>query len=65
MRKAPAGRIYDYPDMCGYCEMTTGRQHQCKCPLFQPIGKFGIIFPEYLPDFGHKEGINEEKHSTT
>jgi len=28
-------RVNDYPNMCGYCEITTGGQHQGNCPLFQ------------------------------
>ena len=33
------GRVLDIPDMCGYCEITTGGYHQLNCPAFPPIHK--------------------------
>ena len=31
------GTTFDIPDMCGYCELTTGGQHQWNCLAFPPI----------------------------
>ena len=32
-----AGQYHPFSDMCAYCEMNTGGQHQLNCPLFQPF----------------------------
>lgn len=37
------GKVYDRPDMCGYCEMTTGGQHQWNCPAFPPEQKAYLV----------------------
>ena len=31
------GRVYERPDMCGYCSMDTGGNHQFNCPCYQPL----------------------------
>ena len=40
MQYDTAGNPMIFYDMCGYCQMTTGGQHQPNCPLFQPQGKW-------------------------
>lgn len=39
-----AGQYHPFFDMCGYCEMDTGGQHQPNCPLFQPFPS--LLLPE-------------------
>lgn len=39
------GRELNVPDMCGYCQMTTGGAHELHCPLYeqstyQDLGQF-------------------------
>lgn len=31
-----AGQYHPFYDMCGYCSMTTGGQHEFWCPCYQP-----------------------------
>ena len=33
------GQVYERPDMCGYCTITTGGFHQWNCPAFPQILK--------------------------
>lgn len=33
------GNDCEFPDMCGYCAITTGGRHQSNCPAFPPIHK--------------------------
>lgn len=30
-----AGQYHPFFDMCGYCQMSTGGQHEVHCPIFQ------------------------------
>ena len=30
------GKVWDTPDMCGYCQLDTAGNHQSYCPLSQP-----------------------------
>jgi len=36
---ATDGIDYEHPDMCPYCNITTGGQHQWNCPAFPPFRK--------------------------
>ena len=31
------GRVWDTPDMCGYCQLDTAGNHQSHCPLSQLV----------------------------
>ena len=28
------GRVWDVPDMCTHCQMTSGGQHESHCPMW-------------------------------
>lgn len=52
------GQYHPVYDMCGYCEMNTGGQHEAHCPLFKQQMKEGYqemaeinieIAKEFLP----------------
>jgi len=50
------GREFFKADMCGYCQLSTGGEHEKDCPLFNPIIAKGEMFSrvniryEVLPD---------------
>ena len=41
------GQEYITPDMCGYCEMDTGGEHQANCPCYQSLGEQMVNDPTF------------------
>ena len=51
------GTVLDVPDMCGYCQMTTGGAHQPNCPLYQPP-----VQRETYPEFVKRKQRQIDEH---
>jgi len=49
-----SGAVYDIPDMCACCAMSTGGEHESRCPLYRPI-----IIEKYMPKINVTVKYNE------
>lgn len=45
------GRVLDVPDMCGYCDITTGGEHEGGCSLFPAPNQIEEVEVRILTSF--------------
>ena len=57
MQYDTAGNPIIFYDMCGYCNMTTGGQHEPHCPCFEPLQR-----RETYAEFGERLKREIEEH---